>query len=801
MGQIQVDVGDHSALIDHPDDMAPEMAAQQFYQSLPKDTNSFLSLMSGVPVTSGQMNDVGTRFDVARSPSMEDRAKKVEQTGAEVRLATLPDGRQTVLFRQPGDAEFRQVDEGDFLSMGQLGHTLGYAARPEVAAGILTALATRGAGFAGRATAQAGAGAVSGAANQGIEKARGYGSDETLGEAAKEGAIGGVVGEALGSAAGAGVRGVASVLRGRGPTEEAARAFEASKALDLPSPTYGSVNPLFGARERQIAQTSGYMRRELTKRGSAAYDRLAQMADAGADVSSLSDAELGQLLKQSRDDIARAVGSPKVMPAEAGAALEAGREAWRTTAKANNDRLYAKARALTTGDEVFDLAPLQERAAEIAKGVTLPGRGNFSDVQASAPLGADLTAVVGDILKAKPALQVANRGEEQIPAYEALKELRARLYDLKQVPDGQIATQQNRYAGQLYDQINKVMDAPYGGTPEFKAAWKSAADSYRDFAALNDFSGLMKIAKSDTPDKLAMSFYNDPGLASAIDLFKKVMPAKNFETFREGFASTLMRSPEGIEAQFARWDKANPAFLETMLTPVEKTQMLNVSRQLKGLGESALAKLNDAQVALGDRAIKLIQSGTPQELEALIAKVGGKDTPLGRTLEAGVFQNILRSATVTRDGVQTIDSGAAIGLINSLEQSGKLGVVMRNPDALNHLRSYLSFLNDAPDVGGSMRAAGIASGLPLGISALTRPDKVLNSMLEASKDFFQARLLTNDFFIKAASRMHDNQSVRTLADAIGSPTVSQAVRVMGIAMNQEIQQAGKVAKAAEKEAK
>ena len=677
-----------------------------------------------------EFDEPGTRFDLARSNLIAEKIAKLQEKFPDSDIQAFDDPRegQQIAIRAPGSETFTLLDSSEFTSLSDAADIAGLIVNPETLTTVAAAIATRGRSLFTRVGAEVAGGSLGRALDIGIETARGFEQDP-LEDIFADIAIAGAA-AATGELLAAPLRRGARAVAGQGAIELSApeqAAVGTMREAGVRGPSLGQVQPFAQRMEQQAAATSKRVQEfRLGQMEDALKDIRSIRKDVG-DVSDLTDQELISVSNRIKDDLFSMITAREVSPERAGRALKLGRKQfvkiWRQFVGRRYDR------ALAAGEDAsFDLAPTQTLGRDLRRGVRAKGLPKETELIAPdgtaildaggnplkitketsvqlRQLNSDLKSVVDDILKIDPDVKAF----EGNTAFEQIKTLRTRLFDLKNATVNGQETIQNRMAGQLWDSLSQVMDTPIGGSDRFRLLIRSAAEGNKRFERILEVEGITEIARTKEIGGLVRSLAK-PGKAFTLRILKRVLPAKQFETFRAGFMSDLLSEPEKLTARLDAF-RRDPQALRILLSDGEEAQLRVIGTRFERFNQSALQKALKDQTSLPQKIQSLVNSGGDAELANIIKAGGGKNSKIGKTLRAGLVRSILDSGEVVQKGRRVLNPARAMAKIQQLRKNGVLDAVMQ-PDEVRTLQDrefMLSILPVQADTGALIRAGELAS--------------------------------------------------------------------------------------------
>lgn len=646
--------------------------------------------------------------DIARSGTLADKQRKFQSSfpSGELIQVWTEDG-PVLLARENADYPFREL-----------------AAPPRIAGAVVSEPVV--AGMAGSAFGPVGTaiGTAAGVlAQTGIETERGFGAGEPgVGGAVTEGVLAGAVDVAL--------RGAGRLILGS-PNPPAIRmaladAAKASKELGLEPLAVGQVGgPFMRGMFRQVAPTTPIIERKLTAQELSLYN---SVKETGKIPEGISQDALLDVVRAQQDELAGMIRLPakEATRKGAGEALQEGIKAWKVSTKTVRDQLYDDAIALSD-DIVFDLTRVNALAKEIDVGVlgkAKPGRKIAIEeslemgipVSAGTARGAvslsetpqgQLKAVVDDIMELDTKIsKFAAKGKEWT-AFEQVKTLRTRLFDLKQSDDGAV----RREASRLYNELTRTMDSPISGNPEFVEAYQKASqfNFIREDTLGKSF--VAQALRTDTLDALGKK-YMIPNHSTELALIRDLVPEEQFKQFRAAFMVDVMSAPTARQGltrleNFKSFDKEG---LRILASPTEQAQLESYLLRKAQFEASPSQKILDQQMTQAEQIVAAANKGTAGELADAVRLAGGIESDYAVAVRAGVYKDILdKSTRVTDQGVTVVDAKSLRDAILGWQKSGKLEQAFRPLDwrKIELYQKYAAPISAAEDIGGGMMAGGL----------------------------------------------------------------------------------------------
>ena len=700
-----------------------------------------------------EFEDASLRFDMARSNQVSEKLRKFQDSYPDMEVKTFEEGGDTkIAVRQRGKDNFTLLDSSDMVTLSDITELGGVILTPEILTNVLATIATRGMGLLPRMFGQAVGGFTGRGLDIGIEQIRGY-NDDPLKELFQEGTISAVAG-AGGEMLFAPLRRGGRALVGGGFLELTPEELAASKTAHeagIRGLTPGQINPLARRMESQAAATSKAVQEQRIGQRQDVLEDITRLRDEFGDMKSLGHEELNALAQRMEANIYALVSDKNITLEQGGRALKKGREEFVRVWKGFVGERYDS--ALEAGENAsFDLRPIQKIAQEIKEGVlskAAPIKGEAGRFEAAEPeqlrkLSGELAEKIDQILRLSPDVEAFHKNS----AFEQIKELRTAFFDLKNATVQGQEDINNRYAGKLWTGLTEVMNAPQGGDANFTLLLRSANLANTRFERLLEVQDLKRIALETRPDHLVASVAS-PGNGFVLRTLERIMPDEKFATFRDSFKTSLLSQPEKIADTLDAW-RPDRLGVRVLLSPQEETMFRKIGNEMKKLNEGPIRQLLESDVKAGEISRRLVMESDAETIGKLISASGGKESREGRSLAAGLVQNILDHATEIERGREVINPEKLITVISGMEKKGVLDAILTpEQQALLKSRQYLmSFMETRADPGASIQAAEIASDLAAGVTIPVRPiegsKKLARGIIHTMRNAFIGRLFTTE---------------------------------------------------------
>lgn len=692
------------------------------------DPDTFLGARLGGPFdpTRG-MEDFGLRASMSLS-SPKDKFRKFAEKYPSGELKFERDDprnkrSQTLVFRTTPDEPWRKVDKDlfDGLEMGDIADLAGDL--PSLVGELAATVRTKGASLASLVMRGATGAALGEMGKQAIERGP-LGSEwdvkEAFGEAAEKAATG-----ALGIAAGDVFARAINTVRGAGattPTSEAQAVIDEAQRFGVPDllPGQATINPIIQAFSRQSRALSGKIREYEIGQEAGAMALLDSLRDKGILLPVTG--RIADALEKTEAKIT----SQLIGKASGGRALKEGLETYRDMSGRAVGQQYEYARTIEQPD--FDISDVIKVADDIERGVRayskrLDAEGNPVTVDVQGDLPGDLGAVLSDIRQLDSTLRTTE-GPGGAGAFDQLKALRSRLFDLK-TPDDGVFRNENRLAADLYKAITNAMDNPIGtGNPEFVKAWGVASRMAKNRFDTLEHDFIVRALKTHNAGDLEALFKgafrpdNATQLGFMRDAIKSVPQAqRKWLRFRDAGFSEIIKNPYKIRETIEAYGDS----LTQVFSRQEIGEMIKIGDTFAGIKKSgvidALNRHDDSAALVRD----LIETDSTAAITELIKVSGGPKTQIGRGIRAGIAEYVYDEVVSrTKDGTR-ISANMVDDIMKGLRRN-KADKFLTAEDraVLKFIPQYLRFVQAyGTDAGESIRRGQIIQDLTTApISAL-----------------------------------------------------------------------------------
>ncbi len=409
-----------------------------------------------------------------------------------------------------------------------------------------------------------------------------------------------------------------------------------------------------------------------------------------------------------------------------GQAIDDGIKKYTVLTRVFRDKLYKDSLAKST-DVIYYMEPAQSMALSLKTGVQAKGapiieKSSILDasgkaiekeiipsIQVSGKLQAELSSVIDDILAMD--INVSKHGIEggEWLAFEQIKSLRTRLWNMSQSNEGSIRGQSR----QLWKTLTEVMDNPISASPAFMEAYRGASAFNWIRENTLKISYVARIARSDTPAEIAATYYN-PGHALELSTLRDMVPKGNWAVFREGFMADVAASPTATAGitRLRNFRATDRDGLRILLNHSEEKELMRFLTRRAQFESSPAYKMMGKQLEEGEAWIAFAKEGTAGQLADAVRLSGGLTSNYAIAARAGVYKDIMNKATVvTETGIEAISIQKLSVNIQEWIATGKLKHIMNEADLIRlaDVRGYAAMLSDTIDAGGAMMAGQMRS--------------------------------------------------------------------------------------------
>lgn len=699
-----------------------------------------LEQQAGVPVGVGGLS-LGQRFMLPAGAGLEkQRAALMDMfPGAtEDDIMAIRDPSRSegyaLLVRPPGGTEFIEAES---LGIGPM--DVAAAGGAVLGQGLTSALLVPGLRLANPFLARQAATAIGGGAGAGLVS---QDPSDIAGAAGMELAF-----NLPGEAASAAWRTTTGAIEDI-PIETLRRLDELRAAgLDVP-PLYRTPAGQYIAQRAAVTSAAGKQRHLDVFERAARYLR--------NEMSTLSPAtttdELADVVKRTEQRLVQGASTlPRTAPEAVSAGALAGMEDWTRAYRELVDRRYTDLRRVAFDQDIrFDIASSKEDMRRIALGYTVPQVGEEGVVAPGTVIGLprgaakavkQFLAMPDEVTHYTPVRGVATS------SFDQLKDIR---YALDNSLSGDAV--QDSLVYQARDVITSVLENPVGGSPEYKAALNRANRTYRRMATTLDVFQTRKLMRELAKDPMkAGAHLITPEAPDRVGRIKHMMVqsgrAERWNEVRGGYFDLLLRDPSRIGAELKRWD-GQLAAKHALMSKPEEQMIRGVQEAHEQFIELNADPLFIRGRQMGRAAFEALMAKDTRTLRTLVAEAGGKDSPLGHFMQAGMIGEVLK-AEEKIEGRTVINAAVADSTARRLIDDEELFDIVGTPKlraVLANVRDYLSFLPWSADPGTSIYGSQMAGRRMKFMPELSKQAPFINvpaigAQMEVSKYQFVAWLL------------------------------------------------------------
>lgn len=703
----------------------------------PEARLAYLEQQIDFPLSRGGLDDIGIRFDLARDDLATEKMITLTRAypDAEIRFANDLDGNFTLLMRRKGEVTGIEVESPDF-SQGDLGALASGIFSEDVVLEILTFMATKATGGLRKNMMKAFAAAFVGeGVKSQVQRLRGK-ELSTTGAIVERMAFTG-----LGGAAGVllfdptarvrnkirGVRGIFTV------SDEAKRGMTAATELGQTPRLPGSVHPKLRNVQNQAYITSPRMQKEIDDQLAEAAEDLAAFSKKIGDVESLSDSELRSILDQQTRRITSAMGSPPNMTWEdAGGGVKKGMDKFFELIGEAEGRDYVKAMVATTKG-TYDILPVQKLMGLLQFGkrgpVSIKGQGWTlrTTINVTPIKNRDLKSAMKRLNQLDDKIKLTKRPDGEENPLDIMIGIRSEFFSIME--DQAVNNQDRRVAALIHGAMTDAMRNPAGVDAAGVALWRRAANRTRFKEEMLSKDYVRLIANSDSPEKIAR-YLGNSGNYTAIRDVKRMLQASGqadkFSAVQEAFKTMLIEEPTAIRGILTGKAARATKSLDLLMTGSERSVYLDIGDKISQMRTTKIFKMLKTGQDEATRLTGLAEKGSRREIKQFLDDVGGKSSPRGRALAAGVVKNLADKATSAGTLKPTFDKQVFANGFHVLRGRGILDDIFE-PDTLLKLEKFeesIAFLPDNIGLGDGIQAAQIG---PAAFSFLTlEPGKAIS---------------------------------------------------------------------------
>ncbi len=691
----------------------------------------------GAGVEAGDIENFLVRSDLAMSDLPAEKQLKMERhyPDSEVTMVNDLDGSPVLLYRHQGDAMWREVEAPDF-TVGDIGALGGMS--PELLGEAAAFIGSRGASLVKlmmRAAGGAGGGEVVKSAFdqlRGLELSTTPERTERVLMSSATAATGVLVADPIARVWNT-ITGSRSVFT---PIPEANRAIAGGQRAGLPPLMPGQINPLLESIEQQATGTSLAMKEAERDLFAVTLTKLGSLRDELGDFRDMPDSVLNEVIEKAEKQVKSTIHTnPLITWATAGKGVKKGFENMQELLATREGRNYREA-----FEDSMDLRYNQESAQMVAASIKFevvnPAlRMKDIDTTFNVPLiiirNPEFRKAINRLLN-RPAEVLVSKGGAS-PLEQLIRD-RTHFFNLKN--SDKLTGDERVGATIIHRALSEVMRRPRNlrGSkgnlkPSVERSWRKAAASTTSRERFMGTSWARMIATSDTPSALAEKLtLSQPEIVQGV---KRTLMASGqrdkWIAVQQAYKNKMLKDPATMRNIITRAEDKNA--LDSLLDPRDQQALVKISDEWAALENSQIKQMMQWSVDKGKRAVQLVEEGTRREIKSFIEGVGGKSSPRGRALQAGVIESIIQKSKLPLDeGKFLFRKEDFLREFAKFRDRGILEEVF-HPNTLKRIEEdfelYISFLPRKMGQGEGMQKAQAAAGIAKLPIAPLRPDAVL----------------------------------------------------------------------------
>lgn len=714
----------------------------------------------------------------------------------DLRTLQLETDENVLVFRENHNQAFKIVDPEGLFNIATLFDILPNIFNESVFMSGLFIAATGGSGSVARILLPAIGDAAGVLAQSVVERARGF-EATTKGEVAEQAAIVGLFSAILGK-----ILNFKKALQTKHPEfSDSAEIAEFAAREGALRPVVGQTakSPLVRAAFQQAAGSIAEAQERITLQKTSLLASLRSRADAvkgGLEktFTAIAEGRKKDLFKTMRGLI---TGKTKLDSAEAGEKIVLN---FFDRERATIGKMYDSSGLVSQG-AVFDLRIAQQAGTEARRGVVGGGREVTESIESSIvdefgrpitrqvtsrpairadqPIEGQFSSALDDLAALDPNVRPFEfRGKTDNP-FDVIKNLRTRFFLLSLPEAGTRRNQLQNAALQINKKLTEVLQSPRGGSSEFRSLLKIANKRNFDFERLTERGFIKSILRSvQAPSDVATKFAANvvrPGNPRQLRVLKKIATPAEFETFRQGYISSLMADPGTITRKLDAFGAANEASsLRLLLNSNENSALRTFSQGFRRLEKSNVQQELDRFADEAEKALSFLRKSSRLEIADTIKRAGGKTSQLAANFRAATYTDILSApgvVQITNDGAKIVNTQAALKRFAVLLEERKVNIFMSVGELknFNNFARLTAIFTGGMDVGGAMRRGAIAGAIRE-FGAFIRQVGAAHRILS---DKFTVRMLS----LPAGQRLLGGRSLAGL-----KPGSAKAIRAAGIMM-------------------
>lgn len=434
----------------------------------------------------------------------------------------------------------------------------------------------------------------------------------------------------------------------------------------------------------------------------------------------------------------------------AGQNLDAGLEIYKNQSQQDVQALYENASRGTPPR--FDLTrPLAEidnvRIGNTTPGLPtqvpgMPGLMQNTTRRTNAPISPELNRIFTEIEYTDPAqmtVDAVNKFREQLYNYAANRNALGRI-------QGGTTTAEDAYAAtDVRNALSNMLDTPVNLPPEQMRVWRQASFAARERFNNLDTAKVIQVAKSGEGDlastlegfakSLVASGPVTTGSSqlSNLRMLQKILPRDQFMALPQAVEDAVR---QGSPAQIWSWAEkldSMPAERKILFgTNYWNAEIMPFAKSMHDLTKTNIPAIIDNDTNAWQIANKFTNGGSAG-IDKTFEIVGGRDTPAGRSIRAGVIDQIINTASEIHYGSTVINGNALYNAINNADNKNLLKFL--SSDDVYNLKGVAYYLRGIQK--------GTEGSMGDSLQAATEFAKVRHLEVEAVYSLMKANVLSH----------------------------------------------------------
>ena len=549
----------------------------------------------------------GLRWSLARGDNMEEKLLRLRKRYPTGELDLLPKSSvlgfddDALIWRESPQAQWKFVEPQGFDKF-DIPEAMAGSAEAAIG-GTAAAFATGGMSIPATAATIA-LGAVAGEsveqAGQSITGVQAQSSGQILGEVGKEGAL-----NYAGALAMSPLNFAYNAMRGAGglrvgeeglATLRAAHELSPEMASKM-TPALVSDNPAIQLSEKQSAVILPGLNRRYRELISLLDNAVKSAAPGNASEAST---EVAKGMQEFSDYFLGQIKTLGTKASEGGAAFKTGVEEYAKASKITVDELYKVARNIE--EPTFDLKPVMDLASDLRVG-------------SKGQLDPAIDAQIKRLENIDGPIQLSDGSILSVT--DQIRNVRSKLWDLKQVESGAKPTQETGQANDLYMAITDVLNNPENANPLFKKAWTAANKASSIRAATLEQAPIVAAGRSTAPSELVRTYLR-PHNSENLLAIRNTLPPNRWAEFVDAGYGELLSDPAKLSGKLAAFDQET---LDAFMPRTEQELFKRVGRELDRIYSVGADTILETQIKNRNFIDTLIGSSNPRDAHTVIRAI------------------------------------------------------------------------------------------------------------------------------------------------------------------------------------